>query len=130
MKKLYEFYWDCGRQGNVEGMFIAEEKEVQESIGEEIYFGEILGKHSEVYGIIEEGEIKEIKVSETTVREMEQVIGTTISGYNPLNYIRYECSRCGDTGGIEDCDWYIDTKGEKTCEYCVTKEELNSFAKL
>ena len=24
MEKLYEFYWDCGRQGSVNGMFIAD----------------------------------------------------------------------------------------------------------
>lgn len=27
MKKLYSFYWDCGRMGNLEGLFIAEESE-------------------------------------------------------------------------------------------------------
>ena len=67
-------------------MFIAEEKEVKDLIGKEVNFGEALGKHSEVYGTIEEGEITEVKVSETTVKEMEEVIGTTISGYNPLEY--------------------------------------------
>lgn len=87
MKKLYKFYWDCGGQGNVEGIFIAEEKEVKEAIGKEIYFGEILGKHSEVYGILEKEEITEIKVSDITINEIKKVIGTDISGYNPLNYI-------------------------------------------
>ena len=86
MKKLYNFSWDCGRQGELEGMFIAEEKEVKDLIGKEVNFGEALGKHSEVYGTILEGEITEVKVSETTVKEMEKVIGTTISGYNPLEY--------------------------------------------
>lgn len=89
MKKLYRFNWDCGRQGEVEGMFIAEEKEVQNIIGKEVYFGEILGKHSEVYGTIEKDEIQEIQVSETTIKEMEEVIGRNISGYNPLDYIEY-----------------------------------------
>ncbi|WP_074432657.1 hypothetical protein [Clostridium ihumii] len=130
MKKLYKFYWDCGRRGDVKGMFIAEEKEVQEAIGQEIYFGEILGKHSEVYGTLEKGEITEVKVSDTTIKEMEEVIGTTISGYNPLNYIEHDCSRCEDSMTIEDCDWYITEAGEKICEYCATEEEKNSLTKL
>lgn len=90
MKKLYKFYWDCGRQGEVEGIFIAEEKAVQDIIGAEVYFGEILGKHSEIYGTIEEGEITEIGVSETTIKELQEVIGRNISGYNPLDYIEYD----------------------------------------
>lgn len=130
MKKLYKFYWDCGRQGEVEGMFIAEEKEVQEIIGEEVYFGEILGKHSEVYGTIEEGEIEEIQVSETTIKEMEEIIGATISGYNPLNYVNYECSRCGDSMSAEDCNWYIDDKEQRICEYCITEEEKSVLKRV
>lgn len=43
-------------------------------------------------------------MSETIVREMEEVVGTTISGYNPLNYINYGCIRCGDSMCVEDCD--------------------------
>ncbi|WP_085829092.1 hypothetical protein [Clostridium massiliodielmoense] len=130
MKKLYKFFWDCGRQGEVEGMFIAEETEVQEVIGEKVYFGEILGKHSEVYGTIEEGEITELEVSETTVREMEEVIGTNISGYNPLHYIQYECSRCSDLITVGEVDWYINKDGEKICEYCVTEEEKANLTQL
>lgn len=130
MKKLYKFYWDCGRQGNVEGIFIAEENEVKNAIGKDVYFGEILGKHSDVYGTIEEGEIEEIQVSETTVKEMEEVIGITISGYNPLDYVRYDCARCGDKGSIEDCYWYADNEDNMICEYCTTKEEKNVLRKL
>ena len=44
MKKLYEFYWDFGRMGEVTGMIIAEEEDVASAIGKQIYFGEILGK--------------------------------------------------------------------------------------
>jgi len=87
MKKLYVFYWDCGRSGSVEGIFIAEEKDVKNAIGKNVYFGEILGKHSEVYGILEEKDFKKIKVSDITIKELEEVIGDTISGYNPLAYL-------------------------------------------
>lgn len=130
MKKLYKFCWDCGRQGYVEGMFIADEKEVKDAIGQEVYFGEILGKHSEVYGTLEEGEMKEVEVSEKTIEEMEKVIGTTISGYNPLHYIQYACKRCGDEMPVCESEWYENEDGEKICESCVTEEEKSIFKKL
>lgn len=87
MERLYRFSWDCGRSGDVEGVFIATDEEVSSSIGKEVYFGEILGKHSEVYGILEEGDLDTLSVSDNTVKELRETIGRTISGYNPLEYI-------------------------------------------
>jgi hypothetical protein len=29
MKKIYKFHWDCGRQGYVSGIFIADDEEVK-----------------------------------------------------------------------------------------------------
>ena len=78
---LWSFYWDCGRQGEVEGLFKATREEVENAIGKEVYFGEILGKHSEVYGTLEEGEIE--LVSDNPI----EVMNTTESGYNPLEYL-------------------------------------------
>ena len=50
MNKLYKFHWDCGRMGNLDGVFIAEPKEIEALIGKEIHFGEVLGKHSDIQG--------------------------------------------------------------------------------
>ena len=51
-KAVYKFHFDCGRQGELHGIFIADKEEVNNlvSSGKEIYFGEVLGKHSEVFG--------------------------------------------------------------------------------
>ena len=88
MKKIYRYYVDCDRSGKIEGLFIATKEEVKNIIGETIYFGEILGKHSDVRGTIEEDEIKEIEgISQQTIKELEEKIGCTLSGYNPLEYI-------------------------------------------
>lgn len=87
MEKLYSYYCDCGRSGHIEGLFIADENFVKNSIGSSLYFGEILGKHSEITGILEEKEITEIEVSSSTLNELKIVLGDNISGYNPLNYI-------------------------------------------
>lgn len=87
MENLYSFHWDCGRSGDLDGLFIEEEWKVKGIIGEEIYFGEVLGKHSEIYGTIEEGEIVKIDIPESVVVELKKAFKRkTISGFNPLDY--------------------------------------------
>lgn len=88
-RKLYKFHWDCGRMGDVEGLFIATEKEVKKAIGKDVYFGEILGKHSEVDGSLEEEDLTVISDEQDFINKLEEIIGhTSISGYNPLDYIQ------------------------------------------
>lgn len=89
MKAIYQFTWDCGRQGHVEGLFIAEKSEVEEVIGSSIYFGEILGKHSEIYGTLDEGDLIIKTEDQDFICKFEELMGITdtISGYNPLHYI-------------------------------------------
>lgn len=81
---LWKFFWDCGRQGEVEGVFKATKEEVANAIGKEVYFGEILGRHSEVYGTLEEGECEIISDNPL------YVLNAIESGYNPLDYIEDE----------------------------------------
>lgn len=90
MKLLYKFSWDCGRMGDVEGLFVSTNEEVAGLIGKEVYFGEILGKHSEVYGVIEEGEITEVDIDSEAVAQVAEVLGDTWAGYNPFHYIEEE----------------------------------------
>lgn len=78
---LWKFRWDCGRQGDVMGVFKATKEEVKNAIGKEVYFGEILGKHSEICGILEEGEVELISAYSN------YVMNATEHGYNPLEYI-------------------------------------------
>lgn len=85
---LYHFMWECGRMGEVEGLFVAEKSEVIASIGSEVYFGEILGKHSEIYGTLE---VKDLTIKSEDQEKIQWLIeimgGMTISGYNPLEHI-------------------------------------------
>lgn len=93
MLKLYEFSWDCGRGGIVEGLFIADESEVKSMIRckREVYFGEILGKHSDISGTVEEGEITVKSSDQAIIRKLQEVFdGNNISGYNPLDYTEEE----------------------------------------
>ena len=86
-KYLWKFYWDCGRMGEVEGLFIATENEIQNAIGKNIYFGEILGKHSEVYGTLDENDLEKINLDSVSIERIAELLGDNWSGYNPLEYI-------------------------------------------
>ncbi len=88
-KAIYKFYWDCGRNGEVEGLFIAEQDDIRAAIGKEVYFGEILGKHSDICGKLEESDLT-IKTDDVDfIDKFQEILGYTgsISGYNPLEYI-------------------------------------------
>ena len=123
MEKLYEFHWDCGRQGNVNGMFIADEKAVDIAMGNEVSFGEILGKHSDVRGYLEECDLKVVEVSGQTVKELKNALGCTISGYNPLNYVSYTCARCQNNVYPGDEDVYLKEDEGSICSSCCVEEE-------
>jgi hypothetical protein len=85
--KLYQFSRFFRRDGTLEGLFIAEPYEVNKLIGTNVYFGEALGKHSSISCVIAEQDIKQLSVSDSTVIDLYNVIGSTISGYNPLDYL-------------------------------------------
>jgi hypothetical protein len=85
-KILYRFSWDCGRNGEVEGIFVSTKDKIKENIGKNVYFGEILGKHSEIYGELEESDL-EILTEDLDFIEKAIAYGISEIGYNPLDYI-------------------------------------------
>jgi hypothetical protein len=88
MKALYDFHWDCGRMGDVEGLFVADKETVQKYIGKDVYFGEILGKHSEVYGILGQEDLTIVSEDQDKIEWLVEIMkGSTISGRNPLDYV-------------------------------------------
>ena len=88
MKKVYKFYWDCYRSGDVRGVFIADDEDVKKAIGSKVYFGEILGKHSEIYGILEEKDLTILTDDQEFIKKAEEF--NMCSGYNPLHYLPEE----------------------------------------
>lgn len=88
-KVIYKFYWDCGRVGDIDGLFIATEEEVTAQIGEEVYFGEVLGKHSEIYGTLNAEDLTVVSDIQSEVEVVSWVFAgaTTLAGYNPLEYM-------------------------------------------
>lgn len=87
MKKLYNFNFEHYRAGWLEGLFFAEEEDLNKVVGKDIYFGEIFGKHSEVVQNFEREDFKIIALSQETLSELNSYFGDTISGYNPIDYI-------------------------------------------
>lgn len=101
-RNLYRLSCDFGRMGRVEGIFTATKEDVRALQGRTIYFGEILGKHSQVALEIDEGAIQLIDKYGPFVEQAEQLLGHhirdpwtpwdsyTISGYNPFGYVTEE----------------------------------------
>lgn len=86
-KAIYKFYQDHGRMGSLEGIFVADPQRVKQLIDseEEVYFGEVLGKHSEIYGPISEGEITMVSDGSAFVGLFEA--HDLSSGFCPFDYM-------------------------------------------
>ncbi len=103
MENIYRFYWGCGRMGDVEGVFIAKEEDIKNAIDKYVYFGEILGKHSEVYGNLEDKDLTIMSSDPNAIKVLREIFKYgTISGYNPLDYIM--CEKCDDTREYCTCN--------------------------
>lgn len=88
MNVIAQFYWDCGRMGEVDGLFVTTKEALDKAYGKEIYFGEILGKHSEVSGTLDESDITILTEDQDFIAKFIEIMGSgDISGYNPLSYI-------------------------------------------
>lgn len=83
---LYSYGVDMGRQGRINGTILATAEEIEDIIGKNIYFGEILGKHSEV-SITCEREDFELLTSDQEFIKKAVEYNLIPSGYNPLDYV-------------------------------------------
>lgn len=87
MKKLWQFRWDCGRNGEVEGLFVADDQQIEDAVGKHVDFGEILGKHSEVFGTLDHADLKVLSIDQDFIEKCESIKGLLPQGYNPLDYL-------------------------------------------
>jgi hypothetical protein len=77
--------------GDLEGLFACTKEEYQGLIGATVYFGEVLGKHSDVMCDLSEFNLTVVSDDRDKITVVEELIGTgTISGYNPLEYMSDE----------------------------------------
>lgn len=82
---LYRMVWDGGRMGTLSGLFTATDEEVKAAIGQRVYFGEVLGKHSEVFGTLDADEVSLVTDDAAFVAKFDE--HGCASGYNPLDYL-------------------------------------------
>lgn len=86
-KAIYKMNLDCGRMGSLEGIFVTDPPRVKQLIEskEEVYFGEVLGKHSEVTWVFDGPELTLVSDDAHLVQLFEE--NNLSSGYNPFDYI-------------------------------------------
>lgn len=90
MKALYKLHIDCGRMGDLNGIFISDTEKMKELVSSEkhVNFGECLGKHSEVYCPITEEDYTFITADENVIEIVEQY--GLENGFNPFDYLYEE----------------------------------------
>lgn len=89
MKAIYEFNLDCGRMGSLAGLFVADKEEVEKAIGTEVYYGEVLGKHSDIFAELESDQLQVKSDDQDFIDKFESIFGAYFStGHNPIEYIK------------------------------------------
>jgi hypothetical protein len=90
MVKLYKFHWYVRRMGDVEGIFAAEEADVEKAIGLRVQFGEILGKHSDIHGTLDREDLT-VLTDDANFIAKAKAYGLIPVGHNPLDRLQCEC---------------------------------------
>jgi hypothetical protein len=85
MIKLYKFHVNYGRMGNISGIFSIEENELTRYNGKMVYFGEILGKHSDVDYEINKDDFTVLTDDQDFISRFDEM--GCESGYNPFDYV-------------------------------------------
>jgi hypothetical protein len=77
-----------GRMGTLEGLFITTAAELEECYGKRAYFGEVLGKHSEIISTLAPEMFTVMSNDPVLVGKLDALVyGKTVSGFNPLHYV-------------------------------------------
>ena len=101
---IFKLHFDCGRQGELTGVFTSTKERVNKLIKEKIpvYFGEVLGKHSEIYGPIEEVDVTFVTDNDEAVKVVRD--NGLSTGISPFDYttINFEIE------GEDMDDMYLD----------------------
>jgi hypothetical protein len=107
MPNLYRFEWSL-RGGEVAGLFVATPEELQAAIGKQLYFGEILGKHSEVSGDLGALDVTLLTDDQEFIQKASE-LKIVPFGYNPLDAVQSHCEEHGtnfhEYDGCDECRW-------------------------
>jgi hypothetical protein len=119
-KILVRFEIDYDRQGSVDGLFVTTKEQMEALSGVNINFGEILGKHSEVW--IDDFNWTEfctvLTDEQDKIEFLIDLLGWNISGYDPSDYYN-----------ITESDEYYEGKESNDISECEYDEstELGSY---
>jgi hypothetical protein len=81
------------------GRFLLDQEDydrLQAAIGPEVSFGEVLGKHSDVHGTLEEKDLFVITDDQEWLRKALDLGVDLDVGFNPLDYLDDDEEPCGD----------------------------------
>lgn len=87
---LVNYYEDFGRMGSLEGVFLTTQEQLNRIHGKTIYFGEVLGKHSEVVSDECYQHCKTQELDDLEITTLVKIFGKpyedvlTLSGFNPV----------------------------------------------
>ena len=120
MKAIFKLHFNCGRQGTLNGVFIAEKEDIDILLANEdieIDFGEALGKHSDVYGELVLEDITFVTDNKEIVDIFEKHNLST--GYNPMTeMVRY-------TTCLKYFPEYDEASVKEVIEFIKNKEKNN-----
>ena len=88
MKGIYKFHQDYGRMGSLNGIFTEDSGRVKEALGQCAYFGEALGKHSDIDCVITEENVTLVSDAVVDVEVFERL--NLESGFNPISTLDKE----------------------------------------
>lgn len=78
--ELYKFEWDYGRMGEVTALFFEDPRIVEQMIGTNLVLGEVLGKHSDVRGVLKPGDIRLISLPDYVKAPLLRATGRVVCG--------------------------------------------------
>lgn len=73
--------------GTLSGVFVSTDEKVKFVIGKTVDFGEVLGKHSQCYGVVHEDDIKLLTEDQEFI-DKTIAYGVVPAGYDPVAYYK------------------------------------------
>lgn len=84
---LVRFHWHISQVGDVRATVITTPQELADSYGQRVRFGDILGKHSEVEGVLQPSDFTFITADGEFIKKYEEYFGAS-EGHDPLAKLR------------------------------------------
>lgn len=83
-KLLVRYEVDFGRMGDLHGLFVTTHEEMTAALGNEVYWGEVLGKHSDIYHKLQIEDLTVVTDDQDFIAKLVEYVGTDVSGFNPI----------------------------------------------